>query len=451
MNTDSAQLKRDARRLILDLKQMKAFCERPLIIREADGIMLTDVDGRRYFDAVSGIYVACVGHGERRVIEAVHRQQERVAFVAPLHGVSDAAVRYARGLAEVTPAGMDTVKLLSGGSEATESALKFARQYHRQTGNPRKYKFIANYTAYHGGTLGAMAMSGLGGPRKSVFGPFMDGFIHLPPPRSLPLAGGGAWSDLRTAELLEYVIAQEGPESIAAYIIEPISNTGGIVVPSDEYFQRVRETCTRHNVLLIYDEIITGMGRTGDWFAAQTFGVAPDILCIGKGLSGGYAPLSAMVVRDDLHFDAFWGEEQAGIHFAHGHTYGANPVSAAAGMAVIDVIRADDLIARGRATGAHIRARLAEEVGGLGILGEVRGRGALSCVEFVQDMNGRQPFPDERLFGKRVERRLIDAGVVTRCDPHWIALAPPLITTIEQADAIVHILVQCLQDELAEG
>ena len=449
-SADNAELKQGTRRLILDLRQMKTFCERPLVIERGEGVYVYDVDGNRYIDGVSGIFVVTVGHGHPHVIEAVRRQHERIAFVAPLHAVSDTAVRYAKKLAGIAPEGMNTVKLMSGGSEATESAIKFSRQYHRQTGNPLKYKVIANYTGYHGATMGAMAASGLGGPRKSKFGPFLEGFLHLPPPKRYTQASGHAWDDLCTAGLLEEVIRYEGPESIAAYILEPISNTGGILTPSPAYFERVREICDRYRVHLIYDEIITGMGRTGEWFAAQTFGVAPDILCAGKGLSSGYAPLSAMIVRDDLYFEGFWGEAEEEVHFAHGHTYGANPVSAAAGLAVIEVVEGEDLIARGRETGRHIRERLAAEVARLGILGEVRGKGALTGVAFVRDMATMEPFSEERQFGKRVERRLLDAGLILRCDPHWIGIAPPLCMTPDQADEMVEVLVRCLQDEAKE-
>lgn len=443
--------KQATRHLILDLRQMKNFCEQPLVIERGEGVYVYDVEGTRYIDGVAGIFVANVGHGHPHVIEAVRKQHERIAFVAPLHAVADTAVRYARKLAEITPEGMDTVKLVCGGSEATESAMKFSRQYHRQTGNPYKYKVIANYTGYHGSTMGAMTASGLGGPRKSKFGPFLEGFIHLPPPSRRKHAHGPAWDDLQTAALLDDVIRFEGAESIAAYIVEPISNTGGILTPSEEFFVRVREVCDRNNVHLIYDEIITGMGRTGEWFAAQTFGVAPDILCAGKGLSGGYAPLAAMIVRDDLYYDGFWGETEEEIHFAHGHTYGANPVSAAVGLAVIEVVEAEDLIARGRETGEHIRRRLQAEVAGLGILGEVRGRGALTGVAFVRDMDSMDPFPDERSFGKRVESRLLEAGVILRCDPHWIGIAPPLCMTKEEADEMIDILVRCLKAEVEAG
>ena len=443
----------DVRHLLLDLQQMKVFSANPLIIREARGVYLTDVDGKRYIDGVSGIYVVNIGHGNEQVIEAIRKQQERVSFVAPLHAVSDTTVRFARKLTEITPEGLDTVKLVSGGSEATESALKFARQYHRQSGNPAKYKVIANYLGYHGGTLGAMSASGLGGPRKAVFGPFLSGFVHIPPPSCFPgpFDPAGSTGGHPGAALLEYTIRHEGPESVAAFILEPISNTGGIVAPPPEYFQGVREICSRYGVLLIYDEIITGMGRTGNWFAAQTFGVAPDILCAGKGLASGYAPLAAMIARDELHYSAFWGEENQNISFAHGHTFGGNPIAAAAGLAVIEVIEKEDLIAKGALVGRHIRQRLREEIGALGILGEVRGKGALSCVEFVEDMETGKPFADERRFGKRVEKRLIEHGLILRCDPHWIGLAPPLTMTVAQADEMIEVFLKAVGEELREG
>lgn len=443
----------DVRHLMLDLQQMKVFSADPLIIREADGVYLTDVNGKRYIDGVSGIYVVNIGHGNGHVIEAIRKQQERVSFVAPLHAVSDTTIRFAQKLTEITPDGLNTFKLVSGGSEATESAMKFARQYHRQSGNQAKYKVIANYLGYHGGTMGAMSASGLGGPRKAVFGPFMTGYGQIPPPScfSCPYDLTYPSCNILCASMLEYTVQHEGPESVAAFIVEPMSNTGGILVPPVEYFQQIREICTRHNILMIYDEIITGMGRTGNWFAAQTFGVAPDILCIGKGLASGYAPLAGMIVRDELHYSAFWGEESQNISFAHGHTFGGNPISAAAGLAVIEVMEKEKLIPKGEQVGRHIRGRLHEEIGALGILGEVRGKGALSCVEFVEDMETRKPFPTERRFGKKVEKRLLRRGLILRCDPHWIGLAPPLIMTLEQADEMIDVFVKAVGEELREG
>jgi adenosylmethionine-8-amino-7-oxononanoate aminotransferase len=251
--------------------------------------------------------------------------------------------------------------------------------------------------------------------------------------------------------MLETVILNEGEESVAGFILEPIGNTGGIVVPPAEYLPRIREICDRYNVLLIFDEIITGMGRTGNWFAAHTFETTPDILCAGKGLSSGYAPLAAAAIKEEIYFSTFWGEESANVHFASGHTYGNNPISAATGLAVIEVMEQDNLMENGRRVGEHLRKRLSDEVARLGVLGEVRGKGCLACVEFVEDMETRRTFPRARMFGKRVEKRLVEAGLILRCDPDWISFAPPLITTIEQADEMVDIFVRCVAEEIKSG
>ena len=248
--------------------------------------------------------------------------------------------------------------------------------------------------------------------------------------------------------MLNSFVEKEGPESVAGFIVEPIGNTGGIVDPPPEYLPTIREICDRHNILLIFDEIITGFGRTGEWFAAQTFKTIPDLLCMGKGMGSGYAPLAGVAIRDDLYYRAFWGEDEANIHFAHGHTFAGNPISAAAGLAALEVIDGDNLIANGRKVGQHLRTELARRITDLGILGDVRGKGCLAGVEFVQDMDSKNPFGPQRMFGKCVERRMINAGMLARCDPDWIAIAPPLITTFQQADEMIEIVVQCVAAEL---
>ncbi len=451
MLSDQETLQDDLRHLMLDLRQMKNFCERPLVITRGEGIYSYDTEGKRYIEGVSGIYVTNIGHGNPEVIAAIRRQQEKISFAGPLHSVTDTAIRYAAKLARIMPRGLGTVKLLTGGSEATESAIKFARQYHVNSGNPSKYKVIGNYTGFHGSTMGALSATGLGWPRKQPFAPFLSGFLQVPPPNCFkpPYPIDGATYAEISASILDYAIRAEGPDTVSAFIVEPISNTGGIIVPPSKYLRQVREICSAHNVILIFDEIITGMGRTGEWFAAQTFGVTPDILCCGKGMASGYAPVSAMVVRDDLYNEAFWGDESENPGFSHGHTFGANPISAAAGHAVIDVIERGGLISQGTKVGDHIRRRLRVEVERLGVLGEVRGVGALSCVEFVQDMKTKASFPAARRFGKRLEERMRDAGLLLRCDPNWIAFAPPLIMTVAQADEMLDVFVRCLRDELA--
>src|SRR5262245_32476159 len=278
MSSEHDELRRDVRHLMLDLRQMKNFCKDPLIMSRGEGIYCYDIDGKRYIEGVSGIYVTNIGHGNRYVIDAIRRQQDRLSFAGPLHSVSDTAVRYAKRLAQLTPGDMTSVKLLTGGSEATESAIKLARQYHLNTGNPGKYKVISNYTGYHGGTWGAMSATGLGWPRKTPFAPFLSGYLQIPPPNCFRPPCGLDPGTYATAcgKILEYTIQNEGAETVSAFIVEPISNTGGLIVPPPEYLHQVRATCSKYNVLLIFDEIITGMGRVGDWFASQAFGVTPD-------------------------------------------------------------------------------------------------------------------------------------------------------------------------------
>jgi len=450
VNYNNEGLKRNVRRIILDLMQMKTFSEKPLIVSEAKGIYLTDINGRKYIDGISGIYTVNAGHGNEYILDAIRRQMEKVSFVAPLHAVSDVTVQYAMKLGSITPGELNTIKLLSGGSEATETAVKFVRQYFRQNGEPSRYKVISLYKGFHGATMGAMSASGLAGPRKGVFGPFIEGYVKIQPPTCFRCPFKLKYSSCSCfcAKMLENIIEYEGPESVAAFIIEPIGNTGGIVTPPLEYLPMVREICSRYGVMLIFDEIITGMGRTGEWFAAQTFGVIPDLLCAGKGLSSGYSPLSAVAARDDLYFSTFLGEDEENIQFASGHTYGGNPVSAAAGLATIDYIEKNNLLENGRKTGEYIRKRLNEEVGKVGVLGEVRGRGCLACVEFVEDQATGKPFPPEKRFGKKVQKRLIEEGLILRCDPDWIAFAPPLTTTVEQADEMIDIFIKCIKAEL---
>lgn len=446
-------IRMDAKRVLLDLKQMKDFCKNPLIIERAEGIYLYDIDGRRYIDGISGIYTVNAGHGNKYILDAIRRQMEKVSFVAPLHGVADITLEYAKKLASVTPDGLDTMKLLSGGSEATETAVKFARQYHKQNGHPERYKILSLYKGFHGATMGAMSASGLAGPRKGVFAPFIEGYIKLHPPMCFrcPYGLEHPGCGCLCARMAEETIKAEGPESIAVFIAEPIGNTGGIVTPPPEYFPMMRDICDRYGIIMIFDEIITGMGRTGEWFAAQTYGVVPDMICGGKGLSGGYAPLSAVMIKNELYFSTFWGEEEQNIHFASGHTFGGNPVSTAAGLAMIEYIEKEGLLENGRRTGEYMRKKLESEVAALGVLGEIRGRGCLACVEFVSDPDTKKPFSTESRFGKMIEKRMMEKGLILRCDPNWISFAPPLTTTAAEADEMIEIFTGCIRDELEES
>jgi len=434
--------------IVLDLRQMKAFIEDPLVITRADGVWYEDVHGKRYLDGLSGIFVVTVGHNNRRVIEAIQAQLAQLEFSPPLHSTNPPAIQLANKIAAITPGDLNTVKLVSSGSEATESAMKMARQYHRQTGHPQKYKIISRYWGFHGSTFGALSATGTT-RRKWMFEPLMQGFVHVWPPTCYRCPFGLAYPacGVRCATIIEDTVEMEAPETVAAVILEPIGNTGGIVTPPPEYLPIVRQICDRHDVLLIFDEIITGFGRTGQMFAAQTFNTLPDILCMGKGMSSGYAPLAGIAFRDHVAA-AFWGEEQDDVEFAHGHTYGGNPVACAAGLASIAEIEERDLPRRARELGARLWRRL-EGLQDLGIIGEIRGKGLLLGVEFVQDPSTKEKFPDDVKFGLQVGKQALQNGLLLRFDPDWIAFAPPLVISEAELDQMMDIFTQSVRQVLA--
>ena len=428
------------RHSVLDFRQMSAFVRDPLIFDRADGVHYWDIDGKHYYDGISGIFVVAVGHRNRRVIEAMKEQMERLCFAPTLHGGNSRAIELSAVLADLAPGDLSTVKLLSSGSEATETAMKLCRQYWKQSGKASKYKFISRYYGYHGATLGAMAASGTP-TRRVPFEPLPAGYIHIPTVHCYRCPYGRSYPSCGVfcAEYLRQVIALEGPETVAAVLVEPIGNTGGILVPPPEYLPLIRQICDDMGVLLVFDEMVTGMGRTGSMFAAQDFGVTPDILCLGKGLSSGYAPLAATIWTDHIQ-DAFLGAEEDGIEFGHGHTFAGNPLSAAAGLAAIEEILERDLIGHARAVGARLEDRLQSMAAKYGIFGEMRGKGLLWGVELVRDTTTKAPFSEETRIGKRIGAEAQRRGLIIRHDPEWIALAPPLVTSEEELDEMCAIL-----------
>ncbi|HVR73692.1 MAG TPA: aspartate aminotransferase family protein [Planctomycetota bacterium] len=429
--------------------QMSEWSKNPLIMARAEGVHYWDIQGKRYLDALSGIYVVSVGHGNRRVLEAVHRQLDTLHFSPPMHGTNPVAVQLANLLAEIAPGDLSTVKLESGGSEVTEAAIKLARQYHKLTGSPGKYKVVSRYLSWHGSTMGSLSASGLKS-RKTVNEPLAPGFLHVFPPTCYRCPFGKSYPEcgVTCATIVNDVIEMEDPATVAAVMVEPIGHTGGVIDPPKEYLPILREVCDRHNVLLIFDEIITGMGRTGRMFAADTFGVLPDVICTGKGMSGGFVPLSAMIVRRPIA-DAFWGPAAENPGFVEGHTFEGNPVSCAAGIAVIQEILERDLCGNARAQGERLRAGLEGLRRTHGVIGDIRGKGLFQGIELVRDPATREPFPRGTDLGVRVGRRALENGLLCRFDPHWIALGPPLVSTAEQIEEMVSLLDRSLGEALA--
>jgi adenosylmethionine-8-amino-7-oxononanoate aminotransferase len=430
--------------------QMAEWSKSPLVMARADGVNYWDVHGKRYLDALSGIYVVSVGHNNRRVIDAIKKQLDTLCFSPAMHGTNPVAVQLANLLAELAPGDLSAVKFQCGGAEVTEAAIKLARQYHKLTGRPGKYKIISRYMSWHGSTLGSLSASGLKS-RKTVNEPLAPGFLHVFPPTCYRCPFGKSYPDcgITCATLIGNVIEMEDPETVAAVMVEPIGHTGGIIDPPAEYLPILRELCDRYHVLLIFDEIITGIGRTGHLFAADTFGVVPDVLCTAKGLSSGYAPLSAMICRAPIA-DAFWGPVAENPGFVEGHTFEGNPISCAAGIAVLREILERDLCRNARARGGELRAGFERLAAKYGVIGDVRGKGLLQGIEFVSDVKTKAQFPTQVGFGLRVGRRALANGLLCRFDPHWLAFGPPLVTTSEQLGEMLAVLDRSLGEVLSE-
>jgi adenosylmethionine-8-amino-7-oxononanoate aminotransferase len=427
----------------IDFQQTSEFIKNPLIIDRADGLYYWDTAGKKYFDAIGGIFVAVLGHRHPRLLGAMQAQMEKITFAPPLHAMTNVTLDFIEKLGQVTPGNLNYIKPFSGGSEAVECALKFVRQYYKQTGYPQKYKFISRYYGYHGGTFGAMAASGTG-VRKTKFEPQMAGFLKVFPPNYYR-DRFDTWEACNrfSAQSFEDVIVHEDPATVAGVIVEPVGNTGGIITPTNEYFKIIRETCSRHNVALIFDEVITGIAKTGAMFAAQKIGVTPDIICCGKGISSGMLPLGAMIAREDMA-DAFYGLPEDGVQFAHGHTYAGNPLASAVGIAVLDEIIEKHLTDKAQSLGEYLAEKL-QKLKSLGVIREIRGKGILRGVELVRDTQTMQPFPE---LGEALKASALKNGLIMRIDPTWFAVAPPLIAEKSDIDDMCERIEKSMIDAL---
>ena len=346
--------------------------DRWLNVDRGEGCWLYGDDGRAWLDACAGVHVVSIGHGVPEIAEAMQAQARKVAFTYSRF-LTEPQVELADRIAALTPGDLNRVFFVSGGSEATESAMKIARKYHLETGNPGKHKIVSRWQSWHGNTVGALSMSGRSSWR-SDYEPYLLDFPHIRPcyPYRCPYCRDEC--ALTCAEDLERVILQEGADTIAAFIAEPVLGTScaGLTPPPD-YFRAIREICDRHDVLMIVDEVVTGFGRTGVDFGIQHFDVVPDILATGKGLSSGYTPIAATVVSDRI-YDAIYERQD---HYVHGHTYGGNPLSCAVALAVQDYVAAHDLVDRCRRMG-DLMLQCLEPLLDNPIVGAVRGKGLLT-------------------------------------------------------------------------
>ncbi|MCZ4254138.1 aspartate aminotransferase family protein [Sulfitobacter sp. G21635-S1] len=409
-----------------------------------EGCYLIDTDGKRYFDGSGGAAVSCLGHSNARVREAIKAQVDQLAFAHTGFFTSDPAEKLADLLIANAPGDLDRVYFVSGGSEAVESAIKLARQYHVENGEPQRRHLIARRQSYHGNTIGALSAGG-NAWRRQQFGPLLVEMSHIAPcyeyadrlEDETPEAYGQ-----RVANELEAEILRLGEDSVMAFIAEPVVGaTLGAVPAVPGYFKRLREICDRYGVLLILDEVMCGMGRTGHLFACDGDGIAPDILCIAKGLGAGYQPIGAMLCSARIYDTIAAGTG----FFQHGHTYIGHPVAAAAGLAVVSELLERDLPAQVRTRGRHLQAALEQRFGQHAHVGDIRGRGLFRGIEFVADRGTKAPLDPALGIAGKVKKAAFAEGLIcypmpgTRDGRHGdhVLLAPPFIATEAELDEMV--------------
>lgn len=414
------------------------------VAARGDGPYIIDRDGKRYLDGSGGAAVSCLGHSDESVRAAIHAQIDAIAFAHTGFFTSEPAEALADRLIDLAPPGIDRVYLVSGGSEAVETALKMARQYFLEIGQPERRHVIARRQSYHGNTLGALATGG-NMARRGQFAPLLIGTTHISPcyayrdqrdDETLEAYGR------RVADELEVQILSLGAETVMAFVAEPVVGaTAGAVPPAPGYFKRIRDICDRHGVLLVLDEVMCGMGRTGTLFACEQEGISPDIVTIAKGLGAGYQPVGATLCTGRIHDAIALGSGS----FQHGHTYIGHPTAAAASLAVLAAIVERDLLANVQTMGAKLQAALEARLGQHRHVGDIRGRGLFRGVEFVADRETKSAFAPDRKVAARLKKAAMAEGLI--CYPmagtidgksgDHVLLAPPFIIDDSHVDELV--------------
>jgi adenosylmethionine-8-amino-7-oxononanoate aminotransferase len=415
----------------------------PSVIHKGEGPYVFDGKGKQYINGFSSLWNVAIGHGRKELIEAATSQIQELAFASCFRQSHPRAIELAAKLIAISSGHFSRVYLGSNGSEAVETALKMARQYYRQSPESvdrGRFKIISLKGSYHGVSYGVLSTSGLEAD-SGKFGPLLPGFLQIPPPycyrcpydkASYPACG------LACALALEKTIREEGPESVAAFIMEPIMGAYGIIVPPEEYYKAVGEICRRHNLLFIVDEVTTGFGRTGKLFTSQDWEIQPDILCLGKAISSGYLPLSATLATEKI-FDRFLGK---GNQFEHGSTASGHPVCAAVGLRNIDIIIQEKVPENAADIGRYLQNRIENFKDKHAIIGDIRGRGLMIGIELVKDRESKTPLSPEEAFDHVLDSAVM--GLLTYNKGSIIGLFPPLIIDQSIADEIVRILDKAL-------
>ncbi len=413
----------------------------PLVAVEGQGAILRDAEGREYIDGLASLWNVNIGHGRAELAAAAAAQMRRMAFTAAYTGFSnEPAVRLAERLIRLAYPNLSGVYFTTGGAESNETAFKIARYYWKRRGQPEKTKIISRIHSYHGLTLGAMSATGMPAFQR-MFAPPVPGFLHITP--SYPYRYPGS-----QAEALEEALRAEGPETVAAFLAEPVIGAGGVIPPTPDYFPRIREICDRYQILLLADEIITGFGRTGRWFALEHWGVQPDVVSFAKGVTSAYLPLGGVMVSREIHTAI--REAPPAERFMHAATYSAHATCCAVALANLDILEGEDLVPRAAALGDRLLRGL-RTLADLPVVGDVRGFGLMCGVELVEDKGTKAPAIGlgARVLAEARKRGLVARMRVGQKGEHpigdVICLAPPFVITEAQIDRIVDILRESIQ------
>lgn len=408
--------------------------QNPLIIESAQGVWLKTVDGREIMDGLAGLWNVLIGHGRTELAAAAHQQMTRLAYTSNYAGMSNLpAIQLAERLAGAAYPNLHTTFFTSGGAESNESAFKTARYYWKRHGKPDKVKIIARQDAYHGVTLAAMSATGIT-PYWPMFEPRVPGFLHVDAPYPYRFAGeikAGETVGRAAARQIADLIEREGADTVAAVIAEPVQGAGGVIVPPDDYFPALRAICDQYNVLLIADEVITGFGRTGEWFALNRYGVQPDILSFAKGITSGYLPLGGIQINAAIH-DAIMtapGHQK----WMHAFTYSGHPTACAVALANLDILEQENLTGNAAARGSQLLSGL-ETLLDQPCVGNVRGLGLMAAIEFVKDKESKTP---DVPLAEKIQALCLERGLLSRVKGQSYLLAPPLSIT---EDEVAHML-----------
>ncbi len=425
------------------------------VAKKAKGVWIEDADGRQYLDASGGPVLVNVGHGRNEIAKAVYDQIIRCDYVHGTMFTTSVVEDLARTLAEYSPQGIDRFYFLSTGAEAVETAIKLARQIQIDSGRPERFKLISRWKSYHGLTLGALSAMGRTYFRVP-FAPLLTEVVHIPPPYCLRCSYGLTYPQcgLRCAFALEETIQNLGPDIVSAFLAETVSGaTLASYPPPPGYFKIIREICDKYNVLLILDEVMSGLGRTGRWFASEHYDVVPDIVTLGKGLSGGVAALSAVGIQA-RYFDAI---KKGTGNFVHGGTYSHHAVAAAAGLATMDILKREKLVERVDRYGKILGEKLKKQIGASPFVGDIRGIGFMWGIEFVKNKKTLEPFSRKDKVAERLWEALFARGIITYkstglagIDGDALMVAPPFIIEEKEIDLVIDNISQVIEETLSQ-